>query len=163
VYGESKLAGEMSVRDECARHVIIRTSWVYSHEGTNFVRAILNAGAERDELRVVDDQHGSPTSACDLAGALLCVAEGVVARPAAAGTFHFCNSGITTWYEFAKAIFEMRGGNAPRITPISTSEFPAPAQRPAWSVLDTTSFEQVFGMTPRPWRHALRDTLGKIS
>jgi dTDP-4-dehydrorhamnose reductase len=163
VYGESKLLGEIATREECARHAIVRTSWVYSHEGKNFVRTVLRAGSERDELKVVADQHGSPTSASDLAGALLRTAETIATRPDVAGTFHFCNYGHTTWYEIAKAIFEIRGGPAPQITPISTSEFPTAALRPAWSVLDTSSFERSFGLTPRPWRAALAETLGKIA
>lgn len=163
VYGESKLAGEMAVRDECPRHVIIRTSWIYSHEGKNFVRTMLRAASERDELRIVNDQHGCPTAAADLALALLCVAGTMAGDVAVTGTFHFSNSGITTWYEFAKAIFEIRGGIAPRITPVSSSQFPTTARRPAWSVLDTASFEHVFGLTPRPWRAALADSMARMS
>lgn len=163
VYGKTKLAGEIAVQEEADRYVIVRTSWVHCQRGHNFVRTMLQAGAARPELRVVNDQHGSPTSAADLAGALLTAAGVALSAPSLTGTFHFTNSGVTTWYEFAKAIFEIRGVKAPRITPVATSEYPTAACRPAWSALDTTSFQQTFGVTPRPWRDALCDTLERIS
>ncbi len=163
VYGETKLAGENAVRQECEKHLIVRTSWVYSHEGRNFVRTMLRAADDGRELRIVNDQHGSPTSAADLAGALIDAAEVLHRSADVAGTYHFSNSGITTWYEFAKAVFEIRGVEAPRITPIPTSEYPTLARRPAWSALDTTSFEQAFGVTPRPWRDALADTMRRLA
>ena len=162
VYGRTKLAGEIAVREECENHAIVRTSWVYSHEGRNFVRTMLGAAEDGRELRVVDDQHGSPTSAADLAGALIEAAAAIRHSSDLAGTYHFSNSGITTWYEFANAIFEIRGRPAPRIIPITTAQYPTAAHRPAWSALDTTSFERAFGMTPRPWRDALRDTMRRI-
>lgn len=161
VYGESKLAGEIAVAEACERHVIVRTSWVYSYEGKNFVRTMLRAAAEGRALRVVNDQHGCPTSSADLAGALIRVGE-QIAKATVNGTYHFCNSGQTTWFEFAKAIFESHP-NPPRITAVSSSEFPTAAKRPAWSVLDTTSFERTFGLTPRHWRDALSDTLKRIT
>jgi dTDP-4-dehydrorhamnose reductase len=162
VYGESKLAGEIAVRASSTRHAIVRTSWVYSHEGKNFVRTMLKAGAERDEVRVVSDQHGRPTAASDLASALLNVARVMKADESVAGTFHFANSGETTWYEFAQQIFRIRGGRAPKVTPITAEQFPTPARRPQWSVLDTTTFEETFGMTPSPWTTALAETLKRI-
>jgi dTDP-4-dehydrorhamnose reductase len=160
VYGESKLAGEIAVSEACERHVIVRTSWVYSHEGKNFVRTMLRAADEGRELRVVNDQHGCPTSSADLAGALIRVAE-QIGKATVNGTYHFCNSGQTTWFEFAKAIFES-SPNPPKIIPVSSSAFPSAAKRPAWSVLDTSSFERTFGLTPRHWRDALADTLRRI-
>ena len=161
VYGESKLAGELAVRDECSRHCIIRTSWVFSHEGRNFVRTMLDAAKRKRELRIVNDQHGRPTSAADLAAALGLVAQ-QMHRTDTSGTFHFCNAECTTWFELARTIFELRGGDAPVIQPITTADFPTPAKRPRWSVLDTTSFETTFGMKPRSWRAALKETLEKI-
>ena len=161
VYGESKLAGEIAVKDECPNHVIVRTSWVYSHEGKNFVKTMLRVADERREIRVVNDQHGCPTSSADLAAALIRVAEFMM-EARVVGTFHFCNANPTTWYEFADAIFEAKGGDRPTLIPISTEEFPTPAERPRWSVLDTSSFEKTFGMMPRPWRVALQDTLEKL-
>lgn len=162
-YGRSKLAGEIAVRDANGRYLIVRTSWVYSHEGRNFVMAMLRAADERRELRVVNDQQGSPTSAADLAGALIDAAESLNGSPAAAGTYHFSNSGMTTWYEFAKAIFEIRGGEVPRMSPVSSAEYPTAAKRPSWSVLDTTSFERAFGIAPRPWRDALSETIRRLA
>lgn len=162
VYGESKLAGEIAVKDECPNHVIVRTSWVYSHEGKNFVKTMLRVADERREIRVVNDQHGCPTSSADLAAALIRVAEFMM-EARVVGTFHFCNANPTTWYEFADAIFEAKGGDRPTLIPISTEEFPTPAERPRWSVLDTSSFEKTFGMMPRPWRAALQDTMEKLS
>jgi dTDP-4-dehydrorhamnose reductase len=162
-YGKTKLAGEKAVRAEGDKHLIVRTSWVYGHEGRNFVRAMLRAADDKRELRIVNDQQGCPTSAADLAGALLDAAEAVHKSPSLAGTYHFSNSGITTWYEFAKAIFDIRGGEIPRMRPISSAEYPTAARRPAWSVLDTTAFESTFDITPRPWREALADTMRRIS
>lgn len=159
-YGESKEAGERAVREECGAHLIVRTSWVYSNEGRNFVRTMLRAAAEgKGSLRIVSDQHGCPTSAADLAAALLRASEHVRCGGSLPGTYHFSNSGPTTWYDFATAVFDLCGGPAPQLIPVPASEYPAAAPRPAYSVLDTTSFQSAFGVTPRPWRDALRDTL----
>lgn len=162
VYGESKLAGEIEVRHSAKRHAIVRTSWVYSHTGKNFVLTMLNAAKAGKSLRVVDDQHGSPTSAHDLASALLEVAKAFGEKRDVTGTYHFSNAGITTWYGFAKAIFEIADMN-PSLTPCTTRDYPTPARRPAWSALDSTTFQQTFGVAPRPWRDALADTISKIS
>jgi dTDP-4-dehydrorhamnose reductase len=160
-YGRSKLAGEKAVRDANPRHVIVRTSWVYSHEGRNFVRTMLRLGETRNEISVVCDQQGSPTSAADLAAALLKIADTMRKGGAASGTHHFSNAGVTNWYEFAKTIFEMRG-EGPVVEPIATADYPTPAARPAWSVLDCTSFEKEFSMQRRPWQTALRDVMDKL-
>jgi len=162
VYGESKLAGEIAVRDECAYHVIVRTSWVYSHEGKNFVRTMLRAADEGRTLKVVNDQHGSPTSSSDLAAALIEVAS-KVREFELPGTYHFCNVGSTTWYDFAREIFRLRGGAEPSIQPISTDEFAARAKRPKSSVLDCDSFISTFGVEPRQWTVALKETMEKLS
>jgi dTDP-4-dehydrorhamnose reductase len=163
VYGKTKLAGESAVLDENPNHVIVRTSWVFSHRGANFVRTMLRLGEERDELRVVEDQIGRPTSATDLASALLIVALAIIDNPALAGTYHFANAGETSWFGFAQGIFEQARAlgerHTPRIVPIPTSEFPTAAQRPAYSVLDTTSFSERFGVEPRSWQSAVRDTV----
>ena len=163
VYGKTKLAGEVGVRDSAQKYLIVRTSWVYSHEGRNFVRAMLRAADDGRELRIVNDQQGSPTSAADLASALLEAGEAAHATPSLAGTYHFSNSGITNWYEFANAIFAIRGGDIPRMRPVTTLEYPTPAKRPAWSALDTTSFERAFGVQPRSWRDALADTMRRLA
>ena len=162
VYGESKLAGEIAVRDACPEHVIVRTSWVYSHEGKNFLRTMLRLGSEKSEIKVVNDQRGCPTSSQDLAHALLCAAS-LMMRSYVSGTYHFCNAGATTWFDFAKAIFAERESPSPSVVPISTSEYPTPAKRPRWSVLDTESFQLAFGVEPRPWREALKDTMERVS
>ena len=163
VYGVTKLAGETAVREESQHHAIIRASWIFSHRGQNIVRTMLRLAAEREELRVVDDQVGRPTSAADLAEALLAVADGVVRDRKSTGTYHFANTGETSWFGFAAAILdelEKRGeSRVPRLVPIRTSEYPTTAQRPAYSVLDTTTFEARFGIVPRSWRDALRDTM----
>jgi len=161
VYGESKLAGEMAIRDACAEHVIVRTSWVYSHEGKNFVRTMLRSAEEKKEIKVVNDQYGCPTSSIDLASALLCAAN-LMMRSYVTGTYHFCNAGSTTWFDFANAIFELQG-TSPQVTPIPSTEFPTAAKRPRWSVLDTTSFQLAFGVEPRPWRDALKDTMERLA
>jgi dTDP-4-dehydrorhamnose reductase len=161
VYGESKLAGEIGVRDQCARHLIVRTSWVYSHEGKNFVLTMLRAALEGRDLKVVNDQTGSPTSSHDLASALISAAEKLARDETVAGTYHFTNSGQTTWYDFAREIFRIRGID-PRIEPVSTADFKTAARRPKWSVLDCTSFEKTFGVKRRAWQDALKDTMEKI-
>lgn len=161
-YGESKLAGEEAVRSGARRHVIVRTSWVFSHRGRNFVRTMLDRGRSGQSVRVVNDQFGRPTSAADLADALLAASARLVDDELVRGTYHFANAGVTTWYDFARAIFEL--GEIPAtVEPITTAHFPTAATRPAWSVLDTTSMEQAFGVTPRAWRDALRETLELIN
>ncbi len=163
VYGKTKLAGENAVREHSPRHFIIRTSWVFNHRGANFVKTILRLAAERDELRVVNDQIGRPTSAADLADALLVVADSVTQHSAMQGTYHFANSGETSWFDFARAILDelsTRGESSlPRLVAIKTSDYPTAARRPGYSVLDTESFTARFGVVPRPWRDALRDTI----
>lgn len=161
VYGQSKLDGEAAVRLACPKHAIIRTAWVYSHEGHNFVRTILHLGGEGQSVKVVDDQRGSPTAASDLAGALLKTARVMLERPIS-GTFHFTNAGVTTWYDFANAIFEMSGMTNAVVSPTSTAEYPTAAKRPLWSVLDSSTFQKEFAVTPRSWRAALRETLNRI-
>ncbi len=151
-YGASKLGGELATRLYLpARHTIVRTSWVFSSRGRNFVRTILRLATTQPELRVVNDQRGCPTSADDLAGWIWALVE-----KRAAGTFHACNSGECTWYEFAKAILEWVGSTTP-VIPITTSEFPRPAPRPAYSVLGTTAFTEIVGVKPRHWSWPLSE------
>lgn len=163
VYGRTKLAGEAAVQEETPNHVIVRSSWVFSHRGSNFVRTMLRLGRERDELRVVEDQVGRPTSATDLASAILVVARAIAENPALAGIYHFANAGETSWFGFAQGIFEQARAlgerHTPRIVPIPTSEFPTPARRPSYSVLDTATFTKRFGVEPRSWQSAVRDTV----
>jgi dTDP-4-dehydrorhamnose reductase len=168
VYGASKLAGEEAVRAALDRHLILRTAWVYGVDRGNFVRTILRLGAERELLRVVDDQRGSPTAAADLAGAALAVARRLLehAPPAGGfGTFHCAGGGETTWHGFAREIFRLaaaRGVRVPRLEPITTADYPTPARRPANSVLDCARLARVYGIRLRPWRAALAETLDRI-
>jgi dTDP-4-dehydrorhamnose reductase len=165
-YGESKLAGEEAVRSACPQHVILRTSWVFSAHGQNFLKTMLRLAAERDELRVVADQHGRPTAASDLADAMLLVASRIQAGAPSFGTYHFAGSGETTWHGFAQAIVDEQApltGKKPRVTPITTQEYPTPAKRPANSVLATAAFEQAFGAVPRHWRDGVREAIRELT
>jgi dTDP-4-dehydrorhamnose reductase len=166
VYGASKLGGELAVRTSGARHAIVRTAWVVSAHGSNFVKTMLRVGAERGALRVVADQHGSPTSAADLAAALVRIAVRLADDPQApTGTFHFSNAGATTWAGFAEEIFRQshaRGGPTATVEGIATAEYPTPARRPANSLLAHDAIERVYGITPRLWRDALGDILDEL-
>ncbi len=162
VYAQSKFAGEEAVRIANPRHAIVRTSWVFSHRGRNFVRTMLKRAADGQEVRVVNDQFGRPTSAGDLADALLTAGTTVERDDTLGGTWHFANSGVTSWYDFARTIFEICG-NSPVLRPVASKDYPTVARRPAYSVLDTASFERTFGIRPRPWRDALRETLERLT
>ena len=166
VYGASKLGGELAVRTSGARHAIVRTAWVVSAHGHNFVRTMLRLAAERDALRVVGDQHGSPTGAADLAAALATVAVRLAEDARApGGTFHFANAGATSWAGFAAEIFHQsiaRGGASATVEPIATAEYSTPAHRPANSLLDCSAIETAFGVKPRPWQDALGDILDEL-
>lgn len=166
VYGASKEGGEQAVRTANARHVILRTAWVFSATGGNFVKTMLRFGAERPALQVVDDQIGCPSSAPDIAGAIKTIVLRL-AREADApcGTWHFVNAGDTSWHGFATEIFAQggaRGGPSPKVEAISTAKYPTPARRPANSRLSTTRLGHDFGITPRPWRMALADILQEL-
>ena len=166
VYGASKAAGEFAVRTANPRHAILRTAWVVSPHRGNFVKTMLRLAAERDRLTVVDDQHGCPTSATDLAAALATVALRMAGDPAApTGTFHCVNAGATTWCGFARAIVEgaaRRGGRSVPVEGIPTSAYPTPARRPANSRLSTDSLTAAYGITPRPWQAALDGLLDRL-
>jgi len=165
VYGVSKFDGEEAVRTACPRHVILRTAWVYGVHGHNFVKTMLRLGRERETLRVVDDQHGCPTFAGDLADAVLAIAARLRAGDVPAdgwGTFHCTGSGHTTWCGFAREIFSQvapRGDRVPEVQGIASSEYPTPARRPANSVLDCSRLERVYGIRLRDWRPALAEML----
>ncbi|MCW4461884.1 dTDP-4-dehydrorhamnose reductase [Sphingomonas sp. BT-65] len=166
VYGASKLGGELAVRTAGARHAIVRTAWVVSAHGQNFVKTMLRLGAQRDALRVVDDQRGSPTSAVDLACALMTIAVRLAEdTDAPAGTFHFSNAGAVSWAGFAAEIFRqsaLRGGPAAEVMPITTAEYPTPARRPANSLLSHDAVRAAYGIEPRPWQLALSDILDEL-
>jgi dTDP-4-dehydrorhamnose reductase len=163
VYGASKEAGESAIRARLPAHVIIRSSWIYAPMGQNFVRTMLRLGRERPELRVVDDQIGSPTAAEELARAVQGAAGALLAKGSDYGTFHFAGSGSTSWFGLAQAIFELAEGPRPRLIPIPTSGYPTPARRPANSVLDSSRFARLYGVTARPWRESLARCLKEIA
>ena len=164
VYGASKLAGEQAVRDSGARHMIFRTAWVYAAHGSNFLRTMLRLAAERDELRVVADQIGSPTPAALIAD----VSAKILQRPSSlSGTWHLTASGETSWCGFAEAIVESahaRGliARRPRIVPITTADYPTPAARPAYSVLDTAKLQADLGIGMASWQSGLARVMDTI-
>ena len=162
VYGASKEGGEQAVRTGNPRHIILRTAWVVSPDGANFVRTMLRLGAERPELRVVADQHGCPTSAADIAAAI----RAILAQPDPAwGTYHFVNDGAATWYDLAQAVFDRAAGHGlpqPTVTPITTADYPTPARRPANSRLSTDRIRGTFGIEPRPWRTAIDEIVDQL-
>ena len=164
VYGASKLAGEKAVRTGNPQHIIVRTSWLFSRFGKNFVKTMLRIAGERDSVRVVDDQLGTPTAASDLAAAIVTIA----ATPdlgERAGIYHFANRGETTWCGLARRIFALskeRGGPSATVEAIATADYPTPARRPANSRLATAKIGRVFGIVPRPWEKALADVVASL-
>lgn len=166
VYGASKEAGEQAVRTGNRRHVILRTAWVVSPHGGNFIKTMLRLAETRDELRVVDDQRGCPTSATDIAHTLLTIAGRLIEDGnAPSGTYHFVNAGEASWCEFAREIFvqaETHGRKPPRVEAITTADYPTPARRPANSRLDTHKLARDFGVTARPWRTAAAEVVDAL-
>lgn len=155
VYGQTKLDGEREIQAVFDNYFIIRTSWVYSQFGNNFMKTMLRLASERDSLSVVNDQIGTPTNAVDLANALIRI---IVSNKNAFGIYNFSNEGQCSWYDFAKAIFEI---NTIKIDlkPIPTSSFPTPAKRPGFSVLDKTKIKSTFGIIIENWQESLKKTL----
>lgn len=165
VYGESKLAGEQGVRASGARHMIFRTAWVYAAHGKNFLRTMLRLAAERDELRVVADQRGTPTSAALIADV---VAIAITRPQHANGLWHLTAGGETSWHGFADAIVEgahARGliARRPPVVPIATSDYPTPARRPAYSVLDTAALRRTFELVLPMWQDGMAATLDALA
>jgi dTDP-4-dehydrorhamnose reductase len=157
IYGLSKLEGEKAVMAAHPSALILRTSWVFSAFGSNFVKTMLRLGAERDVIRVVNDQLGNPTGASDLADAILRIAPSHSTDPGAGGIYHYCGAGSRSWHGFASFIFEesaKRGGPTPKVEAIATADFPTPAKRPANSRLDTSAFTRRFGFAPPSWEGA---------
>jgi dTDP-4-dehydrorhamnose reductase len=165
VYGASKLAGETAVREVLpARSVILRTGWVYDAHGRNFLRTMLRLMRERGTVSVVADQVGTPTAAFSIAQAICAVLE----LPSVTGIHHWSDAGVASWYDFAVAIAEEwvsagRATVAARVIPIGTADYPTPARRPKFSVLDKSSTCAALGLTPRHWRQNLRQVIGEIS
>lgn len=166
VYGASKLGGELAVATSGARHVILRTAWLVSAHGRNFVTTMLALAAERDGVRVVADQHGSPTAANDLAQAAATVAIRLADDAAAPnGVYHFANAGLTNWAAFARAIFTgsaARGGPSAIVEDIGSEAFETIVRRPAHSLLGTGAIARDYQIIPRPWPQALSDILDEI-
>ena len=165
VYGASKLAGEQAIRDSGARHAILRTAWVYAAHGKNFLLTMLRLGAEREGVRVVADQVGAPTPAHWIADV---TAELVRQGSDASGTWHVTAAGQASWHAFAKALFEEAHAagllaRLPGVEPITTKEYPTPARRPAYSVLDTGRLRADFGVEPPQWREALRAVIAQLA
>lgn len=161
-YGRSKRAGETAVENATGRSLVARTAWVYSAHGHNFVKTMLRVGAERDELRVVDDQYGCPTAAHELARCLLVAAQAMAEGESAGGLYHLAGAGETSWAGFADTIFALaqpHWGRRPSVMPITTAEYPTPARRPANSRLDSTRFEADFGTRPVAWQTSLADVM----
>jgi len=166
VYAQSKAAGEEVVRRRLDRHLIIRISWLFGLYGNNFVKTMLRLGREKQMIKVVDDQIGSPTYAGDLAAALLQVAEQIHGGLTAWGTYHYCNQGALTWYAFTRKIFAFARPyeklTIRDVVSILTAHYPTPAPRPHYSVLDCSSFDQTFGIPRRPWEAALKEMLAAL-
>ncbi|HEY5049193.1 MAG TPA: dTDP-4-dehydrorhamnose reductase [Rhizomicrobium sp.] len=164
VYGRTKLAGERAIRESLARHVIIRTSWVFSSHGNNFVKTMLRLGAQGREIRVVADQTGAPTSARDLARAILTIATAISAQRGVWGTFHYASAEPTSWFAFAQTIFAESGDRLPvTVTPISSADYGGAAPRPMNSVLDCPRIRDAYGIDRPSWREALTEALAEIA
>ncbi len=168
VYGASKLAGEEAVRAAGGRHLLFRTAWVYAAHGHNFLRTMLRLGAEREELRVVADQVGTPTPAALIADVTaVALAKALSGQAPDTGTWHLTAGGQTTWHGFAEAIFAgatVRGllPRAPRVLPIGSAEYPTPARRPAYSCLDTTGLRRDFGIQIPAWEQGLAGVMDEL-
>ena len=160
-YGRSKLAGEEGIRAAGGHYVILRTSWVFSAYGGNFVKTMLSLSKAHDRLNVVADQTGGPTSAGAIAQACLSIADQLGRNPAKSGTYHFSGAPDVSWYDFAHAIFATAGRNT-TIHPIATTDYPTPATRPLNSRLDCQGTEQTFGLTRPDWRTALHDVIEEL-
>lgn len=158
VYGSTKLASELGVTKFCQRAMVIRTAWLYSTFGNNFVKTMIRLGKERDEIGVIADQIGTPTYARDLALTIMCIVE----KGIEPGVYHYTNEGVASWYDFTKAIHRIYGISGCQVKPLHTYEYPTAAQRPPYSILDKTKIKRVFGITIPYWEESLRDCIQKI-
>ena len=159
VYGSTKLAGELAVSKFCKRTMIIRTAWLYSTFGNNFVKTMIRLGNERQEIGVVSDQIGTPTYAHDLAVVIMTAIEKGI-KP---GVYHFSNEGVCSWYDFTKAIHRIAGITTCRVRPLHTSEYPTPATRPPYSVLDKTKIKETYGIEIPYWEESLEKCIAKLT
>ena len=158
VYGSTKLAGELGVRKFCKRAMIIRTAWLYSSFGNNFVKTMIRLGREKEQLGVIFDQIGTPTYARDLAKAIFVAIE----KGVQADVFHFSNEGVISWYDFTKAIHRIAGIDTCHVKPLHTSEYPTPASRPAYSVLDKTKIKEAYDIEIPYWEESLRECVNEL-
>jgi len=173
VYGRSKLSGETALRTSGCDFLLLRTAWVYAARGNNFLRTMLRLGREREQLRIVNDQRGAPTSARLIASATALALAHMHARRAVdrerfLGTFHLCAGGECSWFDFAGAIFARARAaglidRVPELLPITTAEYPTKARRPAYSVLDSTKFQSTFGLHLPPWQDGLDAVIGELA
>ena len=164
VYGASKAAGETAIRRHCPRHVILRTAWLYSMDGQNFLTTMIGLGAKREELSIIADQHGTPTWTRDVAAAITAILRPILAGADEAewGTYHLTAQGSTTWFGFATEIFRLAaeaGQRAPRLKAITTAEYPLAARRPAYSVLDCSKIGASLGIRMPAWQESLRQCI----
>ena len=157
IYGESKLQGEKRVEARCENYLIIRTSWLFGLNGPNFITTMLDLSKKRDELSVVNDQEGSPTSTRDLAWGIK-----MLVMHDLRGVFHCCNSGSCTWFDLCRFVFEKRGIKGVTLKPVPSESFPRPAARPEYSVLDTSRFKKFTGRKMRPWQQAVSEYLSDL-
>ncbi|MFD1794669.1 dTDP-4-dehydrorhamnose reductase [Paracoccus aurantiacus] len=162
VYGQTKLDGETAIAATGAQAAIMRTSWVFSAHGNNFVKTMRRLGAERDRLTIVADQIGGPTAAADIARAALSMAEAMTADPAKRGVYHFAGGPDVSWADFAREIFA-QSGLSPEVADIPSSDYPTPAKRPLNSRLDCTAITKDFGIARPDWRVSLQDVLKELS
>ena len=163
VYGRTKLAGEEGVAKETDQHIILRTAWLYSHIGHNFLKTMLRVASEGKPLRVVDDQMGSPTFAWDLGMASVALVDALESgRDDVYGIFHATNAGVTSWHGFAQKIFELAKADQVDLTPIPTESYPTPAPRPAYSVLDSGRLNRVVGVKMPDWQDALTRCVARL-
>ena len=158
VYGSTKLAGELAAQKFCNRTMIIRTAWLYSTFGNNFVKTMIRLGKEKEQLGVIFDQIGTPTYARDLATAIMTAIEKGI-QP---GVYHFSNEGVISWYDFAKAIHRLAGITTCHVRPLHTKEYPTPARRPAYSVLDKTKIKQTYNIEVPYWEESLAECIGLL-
>lgn len=159
VYGVTKLEGEQAIAEILDEYYTIRTSWLYSEYGNNFVKTMLKLGAERDMLKIIADQMGTPTYAIDLAGVILDI---IISGKKEYGIYHYSNEGVTSWYDFAKGIFDISGTDV-KVLPIRTSEFPTKAQRPAYSVMDKSKIKATFNIAIPYWRDSLKVCIERLA
>lgn len=158
VYGSTKLAGELAVQKFCKKSMVIRTAWLYSTFGNNFVKTMIRLGKEKEEIGVIYDQIGSPTYARDLAIIILTAVEKGI-NP---GVYHFSNEGVTSWYDFTKAIHRIAGIKGCHVKPLRTSEYPTPAKRPSYSVLDKAKLKKTYNIEVPYWEDSLAECINRL-